>query len=159
MDVQLQSPRLTDKWLQLGILGLIFLGIAIIGFKRASTPSAKDAEIFLAAKIKKDSENLIRLISLKKTDGQSSVVNGVKTYRLNFEATMEFQDQCMWGIFNGSKWMGYFEAYRSRGNEWGNMEKRWGRQRDTVRFRGVVQFQKTERGWQGAFDRNTAEIL
>lgn len=143
---------------RIGLLAAFLLVIGVIAFSRGSTPSAADAEVFLAAKIKKDSENLIRLISLTKTDGQSSAVDGVKTYRLSFEATMDFRENCLWGTFSGSKWFGDFHAVRFS-HPLLHMEKRRGMQRDIVCFRGVIQFQKTERGWQGAFDRNTAEIL
>jgi hypothetical protein len=60
----------------------------------SSTPSEGDAKRIIEQQIKDESEGRMKLIYFRKTNAQKREVAAVKFYQLEYEAEIEFQDDC-----------------------------------------------------------------
>jgi len=119
----------------------------------SSTPSTSAAEEFIRNRIKQESGDKIRLISFQKTNGQETVPNGVPSYTFEYEAEIEFLEQCQWGTKNDfdGNWRGDFAVFAPKDapgffgglfSPFGDAEKG-----SRTKVRAFVVFQKTEQGW------------
>jgi hypothetical protein len=130
---------------------VITIAIAILGVTLlagcSSTPSASEGRDVLEKQIQEQSKGMIKLLDFRKTDGQAGELMGVRVYAMDFEAEVEFQEDCYWGgPFGGFEVMtgepGPFNAFMFMG-------KRKARAGERATISGKLQFQKTEKGWQG----------
>lgn len=133
-------------------LSITLLLVLLVGC--SSTPSASDGEKILVDTIQKQSNGLIKLSSFKKTNGQSGEMMGVKLYSMEYDAEIEFQEDCYWGGF-----LGGFEAIRPNPGALGEVANRMGGRRPAKKgqhekIKGKIQFEKTEKGWRGQLAEN-----
>ena len=56
----------------------------------------------IEGRIANESEGLIKLVSFEKMKGQSFEAMGVKGYRMEYKAKIEFVDDCVWGDFHAA---------------------------------------------------------
>jgi hypothetical protein len=119
----------------------------------SSAPSSSAAEEFLREKINRESQGRIKLVSFTKTNGQESTPQGIPTYKLDYEAEIEFLDDCRWGTtqdFIG--WRGDFHVFppeEGPGFFAGLYPPfRKAAKGSRTKVTGSVMFQKTEAGWR-----------
>ncbi len=127
----------------------------------SSQPSGGDGERAILDRIKSQSERRIKLASFRKTNGQKGELMGVQFYSLEFQAEIEFTEDCKWvtGMFGEDR--GLFRtrkplAQQSQGFNWiqysddiqnpGVLVKKGHREK----LSGSIMFEKTERGWRAA---------
>jgi hypothetical protein len=113
----------------------------------SSTPSASEGREVLEKQIENQSKGVIKLLTFRKTDGQEGELMGVRLYAMDFQADIEFNQDCYWGgPFGGFEVMtgepGPFNAFMFMG-------KRKARAGERFTISGKLQFQKTEKGWKG----------
>jgi len=111
-----------------------------------SKPSEKEAKKVILDKIAKKAEGRIKLVSFCKTNGQESNMFGVRAYAFEYEAEIEFTEDCIWtgtSAFGGpsfatlkstDRWL----AVLSNRVEKGHREK----------IKGEINFEMTEKGWR-----------
>lgn len=115
------------------------------------------AEKLLREKIQNESKGLIKLVKFSKTNGQEINILGMPLYKVEYDASIEFLDDCFWGNFyldfgEGYKWKGNFNTYNSRPpsimgipppetHEAGEKGKR-------TEVKGDLILEKTEKGWR-----------
>jgi hypothetical protein len=120
----------------------------------SSTPSASDGKKVLADTIHQQSKGLIKLVSFNKTNGQSAEVMGTKQYSMEYDAEIEFLEDCYWGGF-----LGGFEAIKPNPGAFGEIANLMGGKRPAKKgqhekIKGKIQFEKTEKGWRGQLAEN-----
>jgi len=114
----------------------------------SSTPSASEAEAVLRSKIEKQSKGLIKLVNFTKTNAQDAELMGVKVHAIEYQAEIEFAEDCYWGTPFGEG----FEAIKGEPgplNAWMYTGKKKGRKGERETITGTLRFQKTEKGWKG----------
>lgn len=85
-----------------GSLMKLILALVIAGFgcvclpSYAAAPPANDCKQALENHIKEQSEGRIRLLTFKKLEGTEGEVAEVKVYALEYEAEVEFTENCKW---------------------------------------------------------------
>ena len=111
----------------------------------AFLPTERDAEQAIRQAITERNQP-ISLVSLHKTDGQESVIDGVKHYRLEYDAEWEITKDCDW---KDARWYGWdvAEEYR-RGRASRPTPNEQAKKGDRVRTFGRIGFQKTKEGWR-----------
>jgi hypothetical protein len=118
----------------------------------SSGPSSSAAEEFLREKINKESEGRIKLVSFSKTNGQEAAPMGIPSYKLDYEAEIEFLDDCRWGTASGSNWRGDFYVFPAEQGPgyFGGLYPpfRQATKGSRTKVLGSVIFQKTEAGWR-----------
>lgn len=77
----------------------------------SSGPSSSAAEALLQERINNQSKGRIKLISFSKTNGQEATPMGVPSYKFDYEAEIEFLDECRWGTASGDNWRGDFYVF------------------------------------------------
>ncbi|HEX9871092.1 MAG TPA: hypothetical protein VGC99_21345 [Candidatus Tectomicrobia bacterium] len=94
-------------WLVAGIL-LLVTHISSVG---AQVPSPEDAQRIIQQKIQTESKGCMKLNSFKKTDGIERQVFGAKVYTLEYEAEIQFLEECKWlqDMTPGSPHAGFIE--------------------------------------------------
>ncbi len=136
---------------------ILIAGLYVILTGCSSTPSASNGEQAIQDRIKQESEGRIKLTEFQKTNGQQREVMGVKMYALEFDAQIEFTEDCKWitGMFGqqlsfrtskpaaqkqtGFDWKTFREAADNPGTMVAKGQK--------VKISGVVRFVKKEKGW------------
>jgi hypothetical protein len=120
----------------------------------SSGPSSSVAEEFLRERIKKESQERIKLVGFSKTNGQEAAPMGVPSYKLDYEAEIEFLDDCRWGTksdFDGG-WRGDFSVFPAEEGPgfFGGLYApfRPATKGSRTKVTGAVIFQKTEAGWR-----------
>jgi hypothetical protein len=123
----------------------------------SSGPSSSEAEEFVRGKIDKQSQGRIKLVSFSKTNGLEATPNGVRTYQLDYEADIEFADDCRWGTQDAfGHWRGDFSVFPHDPPPdygYGPMPVLYPPFREATKgsrtkVQGSVIFQKTEAGWR-----------
>jgi sulfatase maturation enzyme AslB (radical SAM superfamily) len=107
-------------------------------------PSATDAQKIVNNLIQKQSHGFIKLINIKKTNAQEGEMMGVKLYSLEYEAVIQFIDNCYWAENT-------FTAQKNNPGPWGGFMTKWfraSRGQQTV-VHGKLNFEKMEKGWRG----------
>lgn len=125
----------------------------------SSAPSASDAEKVVENQIHKQTQDLIKvgliqqglikLVGFEKTNAQKADVMGIKVYTIEYQAEIEFLDDCWWG---GPLEGMVFEAIPGEPgpfNAFLYMGKKRVRKGQREKVRGEIQFEKTEKGWRG----------
>ena len=118
---------------------LFFAVAAFFSVGCSSAPSESDAQAVLES----EGKGLIKLVSFSKTNAILSEVQGVKVYTLEYEATIEFLEDCWWrGPRMGFSWLSKREP---------RMISLYNRARAGQRelITGEMEFKKTEKGWRG----------
>lgn len=115
-------------------------------YRWALLPTERDAELAIRQEIAKRSQP-IRLVSLRKTNWQESVIDGVKRYRLEYDAEWEITKDCDW---NETRWYGWDVVVdcRRKGAYFMPMPNEQAKKGDRVRTLGRIGFQKTGNGWR-----------
>jgi hypothetical protein len=109
----------------------------------------------LASRIGRESGGLIRLVAFEKTNGMEHPVMGNALYQIEYTATVEAVEDCLWTL-GGRMWDGTFAA--TRGKPRGGIEafnpQVFGKNPATKglqqRVKGELVLQKTEKGWRAA---------
>jgi hypothetical protein len=120
----------------------------------SSGPPSSAAEEFLRAKIEKESQGRIKLVSFSKTNGQEATPMGIPSYKLDYEAEIEFLDDCRWGTKNdlNGGWRGDFSVFPAEEGPgyFGGLHPpfRKAAKGSQTKVMGAVMFQKTEAGWR-----------
>lgn len=141
-------------------------------------PSEASTKDFMAARIAKQSEGRMRLVSLRKTNGRN--IRGADSpdgYVLDYEAEIEFTEDCYWSPNNPTgvtfetvslaakadldrlhnpdemAKLSSSEKLRMLSDSYSqrllSRPLEQGRKGQRVRHAGKVRFEKTERGWEG----------
>jgi hypothetical protein len=121
----------------------------------SSFPSSRDAEREIQNRINQESEGRVKLVKFQKMDGTQGELMGFKIYALEFNAEIEFAENCKWVIgFMGTQLSfrttklppksqdglaAFMEASQNPG-----MQVSKGQH---VQLAGVVRFVKKENGW------------
>ncbi len=131
-----------------------------------SKPTVAEGEKVLSDGIPSESEGRIKVAKFSKTDGQSSVVNGVAMYKMEFQAELEFTEDCKWRTrsvldnahtsFRTVKLPPEASSDNFSWSQWdsdtqtpGTVMKRGQRQQ----ISGTLTFEKSEKGWRGDLTR------
>lgn len=154
MTLAIAVPSRTVRIISLGILA--FLVTLITGC--FSYPSEGDGELAILDRIKTQSDGRIKLISFHKTDGQKRELQGAQFYSLEFQAGIEFTEDCKWVTGMHGSNPGFrtvkVAAQRDKGFSWdtwldntqnpGVMVKKGHQEK----LSGSIVFEKTEQGWR-----------
>ena len=126
----------------------------------SSQPSAGDAERVIQQKIDSQSGGRIKLAGFTKTNGQKGELLGVQIYSLEYEAEIEFMEECKWIQEPFSQQVSFRTAVPPKqpdgGFRWDNfMDDRMNpgtvmKKGQRQKLKGSVDFEKTERGWRAA---------
>jgi len=129
----------------------VLLALLLIGC--SSTPSSSAAEEFIRNRIKEESGDKIKLISFKKINGQETAPGGVPSYNFEYEAEIEFVENCQWGTkydYFGT-WRGDFAVFppKDEPGYFGGMFAPFGEATtgSRTKVKAYVVFRKTEAGW------------
>jgi hypothetical protein len=125
-----------------------------------SPPSISSAQTILAGLIQTESDDRMKLIGFKKSDGQSKTVDGIDVYRFEFEAVMEAQDECWWKLGqihtmaiyyqrDGAWWRGgtNLSQARSTYNPGGDADLNHLRKGEKLTINGSLTLERKESGW------------
>lgn len=144
----------------LQISATAIVAVLLIGCS-GSQPSAGDGKRAVLDRIQNESEGRIKLVSFKKTNGQLGELMGVQFYSLEYQAEIEFTEDCKWvtkmfGLEKGFRTVKPVAEPRGGGFSWnkfmdetqnpGNLVKQG--HRETLS--GKITFEKTEQGWRAA---------
>lgn len=115
-------------------------------------PTESDGRKILEAKIQSQSNGLIKLVSFEKTNGVQMEHMGMKAYMMDFQAEIEFLDDCMWDGSAPSIFAGSFNAVRDQPSGNDSLSPAYaGKQKATKGQRhkgpGIFIFKKSEQGW------------
>lgn len=119
-----------------------------------SLPNESQGKECLAALAQKQSDGLVSLLSFRKTNGQSAFAWGTDFYIMDFEATVQFAEECLWKEITLTKSLLFNitrkgQTNNSTFNEFlytpytGLHAKRGSR----YFIKGTLHFKKTENGW------------
>lgn len=154
MTLAIAVPSRTVRTISFGILAFLVALIAGCSLH----PSEGDGELAILDRIKTQSEGRIKLISFHKTDGQKRELQGAQFYNLEFQAEIEFMEDCKWvtGMYGSSPGFRTIEvaAQQNKGFSWdtwvdntrnpGVMVKKGHQEK----LSGSIMFEKTEQGWR-----------
>ena len=133
---------------------MLFLLPMLVGCS-ASSPTEDAAKKVVQEDISKENQERLIIVSFHKTDGQSSVVNGVPIYKMKFEGEVEVTVDCV----------GTLQSLRTTAEPMDTFittpeGKKVIVQRDTrdrlkkgarQKFSGEIWFEKTENGWKTTY--------
>ena len=132
-------------------------GILFIVAGCSSSPSQGDGKQAIESRIKEESQGRIKLTKFQKNNGVQGELMGFKIYALEFEAEIEFTENCKWVTgFQGSQlsfrtgkpmaeppsgfsWNKFLDDTQSPGELMAKGQK--------VSISGLVRFVKKEKGW------------
>lgn len=131
------------------------------GEDNSSKPSESNAKNIIEQKVNQESEGKIRLVSFRKTNGQTREVYGVKVYVLEYEAVIEFLDDCKWLTVDpfSARHIGFKTVQTKRSAEkkggywagWMNLTQTPGTEHkkgERQNYFSSIRFEKTEKGWR-----------
>lgn len=120
----------------------------------SSNPSPSDGQQAVQARINQDAQGRIKLNSFRKTNGQLAEVMGVKVYGLEFEAKIEFTENCKWLVGQVDRRIGF---QTSKLPNQSNVLAQFSedtlnpgsivKQGQQIMISGVIHFEKKENGW------------
>lgn len=115
----------------------------------SSAPSVSEGRKVFEQVLRKESRGLIKVVNFSKTNGQEGNVNGIKTYKMEFEAEIEFIDNCYWA---GNDF-GYYLLYVGMKREPDPLAFRHGYGRaglkgQRAKVSGAFVLEKMEKGWR-----------
>jgi hypothetical protein len=123
----------------------------------SSKPSAGDGKQAVQNQINQDAQGRIKLVEFHKANGQLAEINAVKVYSLEFEAEIEFTEDCKWVIGNFGSQLSFVTAKLvappASGFSWNkfiddaNNPGTAMKQGQQVKVSGVIRFEKKENGW------------
>lgn len=120
-----------------------------------SRPSPSEAQKALSQEIQAESHGQIKLISFTKTDGQSFVEDAVQSYKMSYEALIEFEANGVWLAHEDDTPLGFtfdfhsgapsdpldvLQAASERACKVKHGQK--------IKIKGTITAEKTERGWK-----------
>ncbi len=133
-----------------GLALSLLLSLCALFVGCSSSPSVGDGERAIHNRIIEESESRIKLTKFEKTNGQSGEPMGFKIYAMDFQAEIEFADDCKWVTGFGGLEMGFrtlkvqtpmdmFEANLHAGFRVSKGQR--------AKISGIIQFAKKEKGW------------
>jgi hypothetical protein len=125
---------------------LLAIAVALSLIGCSDKPSEADARAKLEAQIQQQSNGFISLASFQKTDGVMHEFGGMKTYQMNYDADIEFLNDCFWSGFNDGMSFATHKMDRIE-NIPIFVTPKQAKKGEHFRFNGRMDFQKTERGW------------
>jgi hypothetical protein len=146
-------------------MGLAVMALVLAGC--SSQTQTASAEKVLRERIESESSGQIKLVSFKKTDGQAIEAFGVKGYKMDYEAEIEFQTDGTWqhgGIYTktGGLAFGFATGQPPKEGSWAafantsegvnNVHRG-----DRAKIAGVMQGEKKESGWR--FESSESHIV
>lgn len=135
------------------LLAIAFAVVLSAGCSR--NPSEGDARKAVQDEINTRAKSRIRLTSFYKSDGQEREGFGVKFYRLDYQAEVEFTEDCGW-VTTVYRTEPTFETVDPIPKNLSELDKVWyasGRRIEVKKgqrekLSGSVEFEKTENGWR-----------
>jgi hypothetical protein len=130
-----------------GIVAVLLVIVAgIFLFSNFGAQKESEAQNTLTQYIDSQSQGQIKLTSFKKTDGQKSEVMGVECYSLSYEADITFASDGFWlaHVYGQSLTFNFSKTGVAFGGMNGQTQVHSG---DHVKIGGVMQGQKSEKGW------------
>lgn len=139
---------------------LLFLTILLLACSRL--PTEDDAKFALRQVISRESGNKMQLISFKKMNAQERESDGVEYYVIEYEAEIEFKEDCKWLLrgssmnepprsFKTGKTKKQAEAESGFWGGWMNLSMQPGkeyRKGEHDKFTSYLVFEETENGWR-----------
>jgi hypothetical protein len=116
-----------------------------------SQPSANDGEKIVRDKVEANSNGIIKLASFHKTNGQSSNVNGISTYNMEYEAEIVSTADCKWWVGEDYFYFGKHLEFKTESGT-GMDQSRPMKKGQYAKIVGAIHFEKTENGWRGRFE-------
>jgi hypothetical protein len=123
----------------------------------SSKPSTGDGKQAIQSQIEKDAQGRINLLEFHKTNGQLVEINAVKIYSMEFEAEIEFTEDCKWVTdimtrhfsFRTSKLVGQSNSGFNMGKFIDDADNPGSpvQKGQKVKIAGVIRFEKKENGW------------
>ncbi len=135
---------------------LALIGALLIAGCSSSTPSVTTGRKVIEDRIASESKGLIKLVSFKKTNGQSFEVMGIKGYKMEYEARIEFLADCMWGGGGGpGQVQGMFAAEPSPWKARNESNPAFKGKQQALKnqqpfLTGTLTFEQTEQGWRAS---------
>jgi len=134
------------------ICRLIFIVVSAFTLSAcSSTPSSSNAEAVLGNNLEKQTKGIVKLIYFKKVNTQESELMGKKIFTIEFEAIIEFLEDCYWRQRNPIMDLPQsgivVEREGGMFSQMFGMKKATTGQRETIT--GTLRFHKTEKGWRG----------
>jgi uncharacterized surface anchored protein len=130
----------------------ILLACLVAALLAGCTSQTDEAEQSLRQKIMTDSEGCMALVSFKKTDGQALETDGVKGYKLTYEAQIQMQRSGIWlrGLDETSFRFSTNQPDAGSWNAFGNTMQNGLAVRvdQIVKVTGTLTGEKSENGWQ-----------
>ncbi len=131
--------------------GFVFLFVAVfLSSSCGNSPHPSQGQKHIGELIAKNSRGFIKLVDFRKTNGTASELMGVKLYEMEFEADIEFTNDCTWRTnfaaqVAQSPSEGYWAQYAQSLMRMAGQRNAQKGERATVT--GKMQFEKKERGW------------
>jgi hypothetical protein len=133
---------------------IITSGVLLFLAGCSDSPSEPGALAVLEQKIQRQSNGLIKFVSFHETKGMADGIwGGMKVYKFEYTAAIEFTDDCIWTSGGTGGWQGEFDAMRTHGR--GGLEGRQNissgmqpaKKGQRQRVSGLLYCVKTENGW------------
>ena len=102
----------------------------------ASLPTGYDAQQYIQQQFTKRGDP-ITVVTIRKTNGQHSVYGGIENYKVEYEAEIEFTEDCFF----------YRDAISTSRRKLGG-QFRPAKKGDRTVVSGSVRFEKSEKGWR-----------
>ena len=135
------------------ILSVYFLAAFIPAC--SSPPSLSDAQKELEARINRESKGIIKLISFSESNGHEANVFGKKIYIFDYEAEIEFNDDCYWGgPAKGFEVKTWVIDPSASSQEIGTKYTKGQREK----ISGKLRFELTDSGWRGEVSERSAAM-
>lgn len=149
------------NWKRTGSAIICVAGLCALLTGCSSSPSSGDGELAIQNRIDEQSQGRIKLAKFEKSNGAQGVMNGFKIYAMDFNAEIEFTEDCKWitGRFgeqlsfqtskpvakpgSGFSWNSFLDDTTNPGTPVRSGQR--------AKLTGVIRFVKKEKGW--AVDR------
>ena len=136
----MKNKWIQGKWIILIIILLPFLGC-----------SSKPSESVGRSVLENAYKNIVKIISLEKTNAQEGNAFGVPVYEMAYEATVEYiSNACEIGSGRAlAGGLGYISLISDNPSPFECITGKIHRRGERETIKGKLIFQKTEKGWQG----------
>jgi|GEM_PF-2404762 len=131
--------------------GFVFLFVAaFLSSSCGNSPRPSQGQKHIEELIAKNSRGFIKLVDFRKTNGTVAELMGVKLYEMEFEADIEFANDCTWRTNFAAQEVqssadGYWAQYAQSLMQMAGQRNAQKGERATIT--GKMQFEKKERGW------------
>jgi hypothetical protein len=136
----------------------LFIGLCAFISGCSSNPSPSDGKQAIQNQITQDAQGRIKLIEFHKINGQLAEINAIKVYSLEFEAEIEFTEDCKWVVGRFGENLSFITSKLintpSSGFDWNKFLDDTSvhpgtaiKQGHQENISGVIRFEKKENGW------------